>query len=192
MLLLLQSDYGTMVMATNVTTSLVMMGYDPATLESYLEQSAHLMSILKISMACWQTASEMATRKKVDATRRHGFPTCTGGGRPFEVAAPFGELPEYLNLCADLRMTRIEAGEGFTDLHFGPKEVVKMADDRGLEELAARKSRYGRKRFTRDAKETTNIMGRFLPRSAVNKVLSLALPGGSRPRTEESLIVSLA
>jgi len=107
-------------------------GYDPATLESHLEQSAHLMSILKISMACWQIASEMATRKKVDAARRHGVPTCTGGG-PFEVAASFGKLPEYLDLCADLGMTRIEAGEGFTDLHFGPKEVVKMADDRGLE-----------------------------------------------------------
>src|SRR5215211_6643174 len=28
-------------------------GYDPATLESHLEQSSHLMSTLKISMACW-------------------------------------------------------------------------------------------------------------------------------------------
>ena len=39
-------------------------GYDPATLESHLEQSAHLMSILKISMACWIVAKEAATRRR--------------------------------------------------------------------------------------------------------------------------------
>ena len=107
-------------------------GYDPVTLESHLEQSAHLISTLKISMACWQIANERATRRKVDAARRLGVHVCTGGG-PFEVAATFGKLAEYLDLCADIGMTRIEAGEGFTDLRFSPEEVVKMADDRGLE-----------------------------------------------------------
>ncbi len=107
-------------------------GYDPLTLESHLEQSAHLISTLKISMACWQIANEGATRRKVDAARRLGVPVCTGGG-PFEVAATFGKLNEYLDLCADIRMTRIEAGEGFTELRFSPQEVVKMADERGLE-----------------------------------------------------------
>ena len=33
-------------------------GYDPVTLASHLEQSGHLMSILKVSMACWQVAAE--------------------------------------------------------------------------------------------------------------------------------------
>ena len=68
-------------------------GYDPITLRGHLEQSAHLISILKISMACWQIANEMATRRKVDAARRYGVPTCTGGG-PFEIAASFGKLEE--------------------------------------------------------------------------------------------------
>jgi phosphosulfolactate synthase len=107
-------------------------GYDPATLESHLEQSAHLISSLKISMACWQIADEKATRRKVDAARRLGVCTCTGGG-PFEVAATFGKLAEYLDLCADIGMTRIEAGEGFTDLRFSAQEVIKMANERGLE-----------------------------------------------------------
>jgi len=107
-------------------------GYDPVTLESHLEQSGHLISSLKISMACWQVANERATRRKVDAARRLGVPTCTGGG-PFEVAATFKKLPEYLDLCADIGMTRIEAGEGFTDLHYAPGEVIKMAHARGLE-----------------------------------------------------------
>ena len=40
-------------------------GYDPATVQSHLEQSAHLMASLKISMACWLIADEAATRKKI-------------------------------------------------------------------------------------------------------------------------------
>lgn len=107
-------------------------GYDAVTFESHLEQSSHLMATMKISMACWQVASETATRKKVDACRRHNVPSCTGGG-PFEVAASFGRLNEYLDLCADIGMARVEAGEGFTDLKIPPREVVSMAESRGLE-----------------------------------------------------------
>ncbi|MGH8583906.1 MAG: phosphosulfolactate synthase [Gammaproteobacteria bacterium] len=107
-------------------------GYDPQTLEGHLEQSAHLMSTMKISMACWQIADDKATRRKVEACRRHGIPACTGGG-PFEVAACFGVLAEYLDLCAGIGMARIEAGEGFIDLTLPPGQVVKMAEERGLE-----------------------------------------------------------
>src|SRR3974390_2159428 len=57
-------------------------GYDPATLESHLEQSSHLMVILKVSMACWMVAKEDATRRKVAAAIKHHVPTVTGGG-PF-------------------------------------------------------------------------------------------------------------
>ncbi len=107
-------------------------GYDTLTLESHLQQSAHLIAILKISMACWQIASEVSTRKKVASAKRLNIPTCTGGG-PFEVAVHFGKLPQYLDLCADIGFSRIEAGEGFTDLNLKPAEVVKMASQRGLD-----------------------------------------------------------
>lgn len=107
-------------------------GYDPVTLESHLEQSSHLISVLKISMACWQIANEIATRKKVDAARRLNIPTCTGGG-PFEVAATFGKLPEFLDLCADIGITRVEAGEGFTETNLNPQEIIRQASERGLE-----------------------------------------------------------
>lgn len=106
-------------------------GYDPLTLESHLEQSGHLISSLKISMACWQIANEIATRKKVDAARRLNVPVCTGGG-PFEVAMYFKKLPEYLDLCADIGVTGIEAGAGFIENVLNPKEVVKLAAERGL------------------------------------------------------------
>jgi phosphosulfolactate synthase len=107
-------------------------GYDPLTLESHLEQSAHLISILKISMACWIVANEFSTRRKVTAARKLGIPTVTGGG-PFEIAVCEGQLPAYLDLCADIGVTRIECGQGFTDSDLNPKEIVKMASSRGLD-----------------------------------------------------------
>lgn len=107
-------------------------GYDPATVESHLNQSAHLMSILKISMACWMVAKEKATRRKIAAAKKHNVPTVTGGG-PFEVAVAQGQLTAYLDLCADIGVTRIECGEGFTEMTLKADDVVKMAAERGLD-----------------------------------------------------------
>jgi phosphosulfolactate synthase len=107
-------------------------GYDPATLESHLSQSGHLMSMLKISMACWMVASEKATRQKVAAAKRCFVPTVTGGG-PFEIAVQQGQLPAYLDLVADIGVTRIECGEGFTDMPLPPSEVMSMARERRLD-----------------------------------------------------------
>jgi phosphosulfolactate synthase len=83
-------------------------------------------------MACWQVASDVATRKKVAAAKRLNVPTCTGGG-PYEVAVYFGKLSDYLDLCADMGFDRIEAGEGFTEGKLVPRDVVRMAEERGLE-----------------------------------------------------------
>ncbi|MBI3112696.1 MAG: phosphosulfolactate synthase [Ignavibacteriales bacterium] len=107
-------------------------GYDPITLESHLDQSAHLMSVLKISMACWLVADENATRRKVAAARQYKVPTVTGGG-PFEIAVAQRQLPAYLDLCADIGVSRIECGEGFTEMRNKPTEIVRMAGERGLE-----------------------------------------------------------
>jgi phosphosulfolactate synthase len=107
-------------------------GYDPVTLESHLEQSRHLMSSLKISMACWIVADENASRRKVSAAKRCGVPVVTGGG-PFEIAVVQGQLAAYLDLCADIGVTRVECGEGFTDIPMDPREVIAMISRRGLE-----------------------------------------------------------
>src|SRR2546429_205835 len=82
-------------------------GYDPVTLEAHLDQSAHLMSSLKLSMASWLVADERATRRKLAAARAHGVPVTTGGG-PFEVAVAQGRLEPYLDLCGELGFSRIE------------------------------------------------------------------------------------
>src|ERR1700756_2021204 len=105
-------------------------GYDPATLESHLDQSGSLMSILKISMACWLIANEQATRRKIAAERKSGVPTVTGGG-PFEIAVAQVQLSAYLDLCADIGVTRVECGEGFTEMTLKAADVVKMAGERG-------------------------------------------------------------
>ena len=107
-------------------------GYDLGTLTGHLEQSGHLMSSLKISMACWQIADDRVTRQKFAAAQRLNVPTCTGGG-PFEVAAFLEKVPEYLDLCADMGATRIEAGEGFTATDVDPLRTNQDAAARGLE-----------------------------------------------------------
>jgi phosphosulfolactate synthase len=90
------------------------------------------MSMLKISMACWMVANEEATRQKVAAAKRYWVPTVTGGG-PFEIAVQQGQLAAYLDLVADIGVTRIECGEGFTDMPLLPDEVIRMARARGLD-----------------------------------------------------------
>jgi phosphosulfolactate synthase len=107
-------------------------GYDPATLESHMEQSGHLIGTVKISMACWMVADEEASRRKIRAVTRLGIPAVTGGG-PFEVAVAQGALPSYLDLCADMGVTRVECGEGFIELSLKPQEIAEQAQARGLE-----------------------------------------------------------
>lgn len=107
-------------------------GYDPVTVEAHLRQSGHLMRTLKISMACWMVAEESATRRKIAVARELGVPTVAGGG-PFEVAVAQGALGPYLELCADVGLTRIECGEGFTDPSLTPSEIVRQASEHGLE-----------------------------------------------------------
>lgn len=106
-------------------------GYDPVTLAGHLEQSAHLMKSLKISMACWLVANEDSTRRKVALARAHRVPTVSGGGN-FEVAVAQGQLSAYLDLCADVGITNIECGEGFTNLLLKPSAVIAMTRRRGL------------------------------------------------------------
>ncbi len=107
-------------------------GYDPVTLDAHLFQSAHLVSILKLSMASWIVANQEATRRKMDSARRCGVATVAGGG-PFEIATAQGRLPEYLELCAETGFTRIECGEGFTELPMEPATIVHLARQRGLD-----------------------------------------------------------
>jgi phosphosulfolactate synthase len=145
-------------------------GYDAMTLAGHLEQSHHLMSILKVSMACWMIANEDVTRQKIAVAKRYRVPTTTGGG-PFEVAYVQGKLSEYLDLVADFGFTRIECGEGFTDISLDAQEIVKMANDRGLEvQFELGKKHTGA--FTTDVVEALISQGRrWLEAGAVQLVV---------------------
>jgi len=145
-------------------------GYDPLTVESHLAQSAHLMSILKISMACWIIAEESATRSKVEAARAAGVPTVTGGG-PFEIAVAQGKLAPYLDLCADVGVNRVEAGEGFTTMPLPPHRVVAEAGSRGLEVQFELGKKHGGT-FTGDTVEALRARGQeWLDAGAVALVI---------------------
>jgi phosphosulfolactate synthase len=145
-------------------------GYDAVTLSGHLEQSHHLMSILKVSMACWMIADENVTRQKIAIAKKYRVSTTTGGG-PFEVAYVQGKLPQYLDLVVDFGFTRIECGEGFTDISLNAQEIVKMANDRGLEvQFELGKKHTGA--FTQDVVEALISQGkRWLEAGAVQLVV---------------------
>jgi len=107
-------------------------GYDLSTVEGHLAQSANLMEVLKISMACWMIADETVTRRKVAAAAAHSVPTVTGNGL-FQIAVAQGLIESYLDLCADFGVVRVECGESHTELPLRPSLIVKMAHARGLE-----------------------------------------------------------
>ena len=145
-------------------------GYDPATVEGHMEQSGHLIATLKISMACWMVAAEASTRRKIQAATRLGIPAVAGGG-PFETAVAQRALPAYLDLCADVGLTRIECGEGFTDTNLAPADIVRQAGERGLEvEFELGEKHTGR--FTDDeARELIGTGHRWLEAGAVRLVV---------------------
>jgi phosphosulfolactate synthase len=145
-------------------------GYDAVTLAGHLEQSHHLMSILKISMACWMIANEDVTRQKIAVAEKYRVPTTTGGG-PFEVAYVQGKLEQYLDLVTDFGFNRIECGEGFTDISLKAQEIVKLANDRGLEvQFELGKKHAGA--FTQEVVEALISQGkRWLDAGAVQLVV---------------------
>jgi phosphosulfolactate synthase len=145
-------------------------GYDPVTVEAHLRQSGHLIATLKISMACWMVAEERATRSKIATAAELGIPTVAGGG-PFETAVAQRALPAYLDLCADVGLTRIECGEGFTELEVAPVEIVRQAQERSLEvEFELGEKHAGR--FTDDETDRLIDQGRrWLDAGAVRLVI---------------------
>lgn len=107
-------------------------GVAPAVLESHLQQGSHLMLSLKISMCCWMVADQAATRRKLDAARRFGISSVSGGG-PYEIAVAQRQLRAYLELCAEVGFGAIECGDGFTDPGVSAHDVVALAAAHGLQ-----------------------------------------------------------
>ena len=145
-------------------------GYDLITLTGHLDESSHLISILKISMACWIIANEDVTRRKIAAAKARNVSTVTGGG-PFEIAVAQRQLPAYLDLCADIGVTRIECGEGFTDMNLEPRTVVSMARQKGLEVQFELGKKHGGSFGRRIVEELITQGNRWLEAGAVELVV---------------------
>lgn len=107
-------------------------GYDAPTVIAHVAQSGHMMGGLKLSMACWQIASQTEVQRKIDAARSYGVPLIAGGGS-FEIASRHGLLAQYFEMCAGIGITCVEAGEGFTELTVTPQETLALAGSFGLE-----------------------------------------------------------
>ena len=106
-------------------------GYDQLTLEGHIKQSSHLLYVVKLSMATWQLADQASVAYKLKAIRDAGILIISGGG-PFEVAASFDFILEYLDLCKNTGFDRIEVGEGFSSVALDPASIIQMAGDRKL------------------------------------------------------------
>src|SRR5262245_57470754 len=94
-------------------TSVLDPGFDPVTIENHLRQSAHLIASLELYLSGWLLAREDGTKAKLAAARQHGIPSVASDSA-FEIALAQGRLPQYLDLCAALGLTRIVCGEAFT------------------------------------------------------------------------------
>jgi len=132
-------------------------GYDPGTVRSHLEQSGRLLSRLKLSMATWLIADEAATRSKIEAAHRLQVPLVTGGG-PYEIAQARGCLDAFVELCASLRIERIEVGEGFTEPR-SPEGIMELARRHGVH----RRSRHLDRTARRPVEAGDEVEQRGLP-----------------------------
>jgi phosphosulfolactate synthase len=106
-------------------------GYDEATFTAHVQQSAHLLFLLKLSMATWLIAAEPVLHRKVLSAHLGGLRIVAGGG-PFEIAVALDALDEYLDACAGVGFDRIEAGEGFAASALDPNDVLRRCRSRGL------------------------------------------------------------
>ena len=138
-------------------------------------------------------ADEGVIRRKIACADEHQVPTVTGGG-PFEIAVAQGQLVPYMDLCADLGVTRIECGEGFTDTRLPASQVVAMARERGLEVQFELGKKHGGA-FDSDAVSELIDQGRrWLDAGAVELVVEAreSARGVGLFDTEGNLDVSLA
>jgi len=88
--------------------------------------------MLKLSTACWLMAREASTRTKIADVHARNIPVVTSG-ETFEVAVVHGALPEFLDLCVEFGVARIECSEDCVPRHLSPQEVIKMINERGME-----------------------------------------------------------
>jgi len=130
------------VVALPPLTTLIDLGEGPLTLSSYLDQCSHLISMLKLSTACWLIATERSTRTKLADARARNIPIVSAR-ETFAVAVAQGELNAFLDLCADFGIARIECTEDLSHTSLGPRDIVKMVNGRGMDVQVGIRKKHG-------------------------------------------------
>ncbi len=108
---------------------------DPWTLDALLQQSYHLISMLRMSMSSWIISSEVSRSRKIRVTKRYEIPT-VAVEMPLEITLSKSRLQEYMELCVGFGMTSLEYWNGHPDAVLTPREVVKLAAEYELDVLA--------------------------------------------------------
>jgi len=83
-------------------------------------------------MGSWLVAGENAIRQKISSARRYKIPV-VAGATPFEIALNAHRLSDYLDLCSDIGMTRIECGFRIMNESHRPQAIVRAAAVRELQ-----------------------------------------------------------
>ncbi len=154
---------------------------DPWTLDALLQQSYHLISMLRMSMSSWIITSEVSRNKKIQVTRRYEIPT-VAIEMPLEIILSKSRLLEYMELCSSFGMTSIEYWNGHPDAVLLPREVVKLAGEYELDVLArvmlkrgAENDKRRNKKLLDESKEWLDAGAKYLvvePFEADSKLLS--------------------
>jgi phosphosulfolactate synthase len=126
----LLADLG--IRVSSPTTFVFDPGYDPVTVAAHVDQSAHLMAGLKLSMGGWLLADAEATRRKLTASSEAGVPTISGG-TPFELAAARGHERDYIDRCAALGFDCVECAAESPIGDRSPERLVAAAASADIE-----------------------------------------------------------
>ncbi|MBI2428669.1 MAG: phosphosulfolactate synthase [Ignavibacteriales bacterium] len=116
-------------------TAVLDTGFDPLTVESHLTQSGHLMSMMKMASAGWLIADENALRQKVSAAQRYNVPVVMGNDI-FVLSQAKGRVDDFLELCADIGVSRIEVDYFTVRSSMKPRDFAVTALRRDLQFIA--------------------------------------------------------
>jgi phosphosulfolactate synthase (CoM biosynthesis protein A) len=113
-------------------SSVIDLGLGPRTVEDFASLAGPVLTEWKLCASTWFLADRRSLEQKIAALRSCDV-TVIAGGTPGEIAAARDTWEEYVALCAELGITRVEIAEGFLQGSDSPDDLVRRARDNGLE-----------------------------------------------------------
>lgn len=113
-------------------TAVLDLSMGPAATEDFVALARHILTEWKLCATTWLLADRRALLRKIEALRAADV-TVIAGGTAGEIAAVRGTWREYVDVCAELGITRVEIAEGFLSGAGDPPSLVDVALASGLE-----------------------------------------------------------